>query len=848
MVATAALLFLTGSIPTRASSELGAVAVWGSNANGETNLPGGLLTNVVAVAAGGVHTLALLEDTTVVAWESDSSERTNVPQGLSNVVAIAAGGSHSVALRSNGTVVAWGGNSHGQTDLPVFWQNVKAISAGSSHSLFLFSNGALEARGMYYTGGTWLYMNAVTPVGLTSVVNIASGGHHALALKANGTVIAFGWNSDGQTNVPSTLSNVVAIAAGHSESLALKADGTVVAWGRGRFVPPTLTNAVEIAAGQNNYLTRRADGTLVGWGDNDSGQATIPHGLSGVAAISAGYHHSVAITLVPVIVAKPPNSISLAPAADTNLSVAVWSGSPFKVWWTFANLPMPGGTNTSLAVSNFSVGQAGRYALTVSNQHGQATATSVLRLLNSPVILVDGEDVGGGTATPVDSVSITMSNTGTGEFIYYTLGGGDPDFTDTPYTGTFTLTKPATIRAVAYNSAFTESAEAAPITVQVTPSYPLTLSTSGGGSVDVSQMPYSGNRYVSNTLVTVTAAPDPGWEFMNWTGDSTATTNVINLTMNGPLSLSAVFGTSPQLYTNGNGSLVLYPSGGPYPYGSSLQATALPTPGNYFFGWAGALNGFHNRELLVVTNATPNITALFAAMNTNQVSLTVLPEGNGTVSVSPSANVYTNGENVTLTALPGTGSQFSSWSGDAAGTFNPLVITLDSSKLITATFEVGSPTDPPVITRSPLSRTLSAGSSTLLSFELTGDGPFSYEWRLNGSPLVGGVAPTFALSNFQVSDVGLYDVAVFGSSGAATSAPASLALFGMELVISAEGISPLLTLDGAPGTSCQLEHSPGLLPTNWNLLLPVTLSGEHFYYVDDPITNHPMRFYRAVPE
>jgi hypothetical protein len=47
-----------------------------------------------------------------------------------------------------------------------------------------------------------------------------------------------------------------------------------------------------IAAGTNHSLALKSDGTVVAWGDNDSGQATVPAGLSGVVAIAAGYEHS----------------------------------------------------------------------------------------------------------------------------------------------------------------------------------------------------------------------------------------------------------------------------------------------------------------------------------------------------------------------------------------------------------------------------------------------------------------------------------------------------------------------------------------------------------------------------
>ena len=47
---------------------------------------------------------------TVAAWGDDSQGQCDVPGGLSNVVAVAGGGAHSLALRADGTVAAWGDN------------------------------------------------------------------------------------------------------------------------------------------------------------------------------------------------------------------------------------------------------------------------------------------------------------------------------------------------------------------------------------------------------------------------------------------------------------------------------------------------------------------------------------------------------------------------------------------------------------------------------------------------------------------------------------------------------------------------------------------------------------------
>src|SRR5205823_8554987 len=82
---------------------------------------------------------------------------------------------------------------------------------------------------------------------------IAAGDLHGLALRDDGTVVAWGRNSSGQTNVPAGLTNVVAIAAGSSHSLALTGDGRIV--GRGlrnegqTAFPSAATNVISISGG-----------------------------------------------------------------------------------------------------------------------------------------------------------------------------------------------------------------------------------------------------------------------------------------------------------------------------------------------------------------------------------------------------------------------------------------------------------------------------------------------------------------------------------------------------------------------------------------------------------------------
>src|SRR5260370_40196947 len=82
-----------------------------------------------------------------------------------------------------------------------------------------------------------------------------------------------------------------AIAAGAIYSLALKTDGTVVAWPDQSTVPANLTGVIAISAGGVHSLALRSDGTVVAWGGNAQGQSTVPGKLAGVSRIAGGGGH-----------------------------------------------------------------------------------------------------------------------------------------------------------------------------------------------------------------------------------------------------------------------------------------------------------------------------------------------------------------------------------------------------------------------------------------------------------------------------------------------------------------------------------------------------------------------------
>jgi alpha-tubulin suppressor-like RCC1 family protein len=120
----------------------GAVVAWGENTDsngsfaGQSIVPNNL-SNVVAIAAGEFHSLAVKSDGRIVLWGDNSQGQCTPPPNLTNVVAAAGGGAHTLALKSDGTVAAWGANWNGQCDLPPALTNAVAIAAGAEHSLVL---------------------------------------------------------------------------------------------------------------------------------------------------------------------------------------------------------------------------------------------------------------------------------------------------------------------------------------------------------------------------------------------------------------------------------------------------------------------------------------------------------------------------------------------------------------------------------------------------------------------------------------------------------------------------------------------------------------------------------------
>jgi len=104
-----------------------------------------------------------------------------------------------------------------------------------------------------------------------------------------------------------------------------------------------------------------------------------------------------------------------------------------------------------------------------------------------------------------------------------------------------------------------------------------------------------------------------------------------------------------------------------------------------------------------------------------------------------------------------------------------------------------------VITRQPQSQNVSSGATLNLSVEATGNGPLSYQWRVNGVNVPGATGPTLTITNFRPRNAGDYSVAVSDSAGAVNSDVARIRAAGLTALPFTDAMNDANTITGLSG-------------------------------------------------
>lgn len=310
-----------------------------------TTIPG--LAGVKQVATGYYHSLVLMEDGTVKSfgqnWYGQLGRGVNIRTGnpnlipteiagLSNVTQITVGSYHSIALLDDGTVVGFGYNKNGQLGTSTAYggdyssytpniipglEGVKQVSAGlgGAHTLALLEDGTVKALGQNYfgelgiletSGGSYPNPHPTTIPNLNNVKQVEAGAGTSFAVLGDGTVKSFGLNFDGAlgvdknsgTNTPNPspaliggVAGVDRVATNGSGTIMMMGDGTVKSFGSNRYGQlgttegngssspnPTPTELVELSGakqvwgGLHYTFVMFGDGTIGAFGYNNNGQ------------------------------------------------------------------------------------------------------------------------------------------------------------------------------------------------------------------------------------------------------------------------------------------------------------------------------------------------------------------------------------------------------------------------------------------------------------------------------------------------------------------------------------------------------------------------------------------------
>ena len=229
---------------------------------------------VVQVGVGKDASYALLTDGALLRWTDAPETATTLMRG---VVRFAAGASGWFAI--DGAAVLWHGGNGTDTPRRVAADVLEAC-IGDSADYYITRDGALYAHGLAHRGQYGDGKLTATPgfvATASDAVAVRAHTGHALHLRRDGVVVGTGGNRFGPLSGHGLgdkadrwgrlFDGAVAIATGSRHSLAIRADGSLWAWGEGFTIAPAklLEKVTAVAAGDSATIARAADGALWQW-------------------------------------------------------------------------------------------------------------------------------------------------------------------------------------------------------------------------------------------------------------------------------------------------------------------------------------------------------------------------------------------------------------------------------------------------------------------------------------------------------------------------------------------------------------------------------------------------------
>ncbi len=801
----------------------------------------------------------------------------------SSVVAVAASQSCSLFLKADGTLWAMGYNANGQlgkgnttsTNLPVnVASNVIAVTAGQYHSLFVKSDGTLWGMGGNNFGQLLTNANpSVLPVNLASnVAAIAAGANHSLFMKADRTAWAMGYNSSGQlgngtttsTNQPVQMaSDAVAVAGGHDHSLFMKNDGTLWAMG--------LNTAGQLGTGSATSLPMQVPGMRVAslgtmslslsslavsalepqtaasltnqtiivgqaftfsvtvtagegpftyqWqleGANIANATNASYAVASAAAAAAGTYtiiirgplvstsQSAELFIRPNLTTQPTGG-TVCIGQATNLSVTATGAAPLRYQWFKNSVKLSGQTNSAINFASFQFADCGSYVVVVTNSAGLVISKpAMLSVPNAPLKAWganSSSQLGIGTNSDTNRPVSVASNV-------VAASAGDNH--------TLFVKADGTLWAMGNNASGQFGIGSTPSTTNRPVAVASNVMAVAAGT--------SYSLFVKNDGTLWAMGSNGSGQLGN--GNTTNTNRPVNVASN---VVAAAAGYQHSLFMKADGTLwaMGYNAQGQLGIGSSdvnAHATPLQVDSNVaavaagiyqslFMKadgtlWAMGYNGYG--QLGLGSTVDTNRPAYVAS------SVMAVAAGSGhSLFVKSDGTLWSMGYNV----------QGQLGIGNTIDTNRPAIVT----GVLVGSLGAGSAynnhslavaTLAPQVT-SLASQTLTVGQPFTFSATLTGgDGPFTYQWQLNGTNIVDATNASYTVASVGLADAGTYRVIVAGYLGSTTQS-ATLVL---RPGLSAQPTGGIVNLGQAAGLS-MTATGPGPLAYQW-LKDGVKLSGQ----------------------
>ncbi|MFC1925103.1 PKD domain-containing protein [Chloroflexota bacterium] len=356
--------------------------------------------------------------------------------------------------------------------------------------------------------------------------------------------------------------------------------------------------------------------------------------------------------------------------ADESTDATAWE-------WDFDN---DGTVDSTEQNPSYSYGAPGEYTvtLTVTGPGGMHTKTRTYSVYPDGYTLTMAvDDTAHGSTSPVvgthaydEGEVVTITATAATGYKFANWSGAA--------SGTAATTSVAMTSDKTATANFTELEE-----------FTLTMAVSGDGVTD----PAAGMHSVfEGTVVEITATPQSGWYFINWSGAASGTAATTNVAMSGDKMVTAKFSELPPAnYTltmavSGNGGTD--PAVGAHSIleGTTVDITATPAAGWKFVSWTGNVTDPYVAITTLVIDGDQTVTANFAELEVYTLTMAVSPSGSGTTSPAVGSPTYYEGDVVTITAAAATGYKFVNWSGGASGTTTTTSVAMTGDKTVTANF------------------------------------------------------------------------------------------------------------------------------------------------------------------